>query len=60
MASANEKRRYNVTSSLFGWAYTQNVSCVSVPFDVIVFALIEAIPLVPNLIWCGRQVFAFI
>ena len=24
MGSANERRRYNVTSSLIGWAHTQN------------------------------------
>ena len=24
MGSANERRRYNVTSSIIGWAHTQN------------------------------------
>ena len=27
MGSANERRRYNITSSLIGWANTQNDSC---------------------------------
>ena len=27
MSSANERRRYNITSSLIGWAYTQNDTC---------------------------------
>ena len=31
MGSANERRRYNVTSSLIGWAHTQNhSSCIIV------------------------------
>ena len=29
MRSANEMRRYNVTSSLIGWGHTQNDSCIS-------------------------------
>ena len=29
MGSANERRRYNVTSSLIGWAHTQNDLWVS-------------------------------
>ena len=28
MGSANEGRRYNVTSSLIGWAHTQNDLCM--------------------------------
>ena len=28
MRPANERRRYNVTSSLIGWAYTQNDSWI--------------------------------
>ena len=27
MCQANERRRYNVTSSLIGWAHTQNDPC---------------------------------
>ena len=30
MGSANERRRYIVTSSLIGWAHTQNDPCISV------------------------------
>ena len=29
MCSANERRRYNVASSLIGWAHTQNDPCVT-------------------------------
>ena len=30
MGSANERRRYNVTASLIGWAHTQNDPCDTV------------------------------
>ena len=29
MGSANERRRYIVTSSLIGWAHTQNDNCAT-------------------------------
>ena len=32
MGSANERRRYNVISSLIGWAYTQNDSWILIIF----------------------------
>ena len=32
MGSANERRRYDVTSSLIGWAHTQNAPCCSAVF----------------------------
>ena len=31
MGPANDKSHYNVTSSLIGWAHTQNDSCDTVP-----------------------------
>ena len=33
MGSANEKRRYIVTSSLIGWAHTQNNPCIYISYD---------------------------
>ena len=35
MRPANERRCYNVTSSLIGWAHTQNEPCDFYPIDVL-------------------------
>ena len=39
MGSANERRRYNVTSSLIGWAHSQNYPCTCSMHTVICLPL---------------------
>ena len=48
MGSANERWRYNVTSSLIGWAHTQNDSCLSTGLTRVLCLTCTYLPAGPN------------
>ena len=53
IGSANERRRYNETSSLIGWAHTQNYSCTIVIYEPIKLHgnVSEYIPNIKHIFW---------
>ena len=61
MRPANERRRYNVTSSLIGWAHTQDDSCITLLYTQwTYFSLLSKLEIGFNSFWsvdrshCGQ------
>ena len=52
MHPANERRCYNVTSSLIGWVHAHNNPCIMTVLDVLVANRCQAISIHPNLQFC--------